>query len=116
MLDLHIDVRFKGAHTSGIPPAGFCTLEKRENLNPFVYQESAGRANPHNRYWNPGTAAELPAFPAVLSIRDSGKRTDLEPPASGVRLSASGPQTLASPTDSELSEFWHQPLASERKA
>jgi hypothetical protein len=45
--------------------AGAALYEKRENLNPFVYQESAARANPHNRYWNPENAAELPAFSSI---------------------------------------------------
>jgi hypothetical protein len=46
-------------------PAGrvLAVWKKRENLNPFVYQESAGRANSHNGYWNLGKATELPAFP-----------------------------------------------------
>jgi hypothetical protein len=74
-------VRFKGAHTPSAPPAGFLHSQKtRENLNPFVYQESAGRANPHNRYWNPGNATELPRFPSRSKYtRGSKNMPDLEP-------------------------------------
>ena len=52
-------------------------LKMWEILNPFVYQESAARANSHNRYWNPESAAELPdlpVLPALLSIREDCRR------------------------------------------
>src|SRR5258708_13063646 len=80
-------LRFKGAHTPSAPPAGSLHSQKtRENLNPFVYQESAGRANSPPPHWNPGNAAELPRFPSSQQYtRGSPNMLDLAPQTSNLK-------------------------------
>ena len=90
-------MRLKGTHTRGARRPGLEVWKKRENLNPFVYQESAGRANPHTGYWNPGNAAELPRFPSTSKYtRDRRQASDLTPETLAFSYSATHAADLLS--------------------
>jgi len=85
-------------HTPPRRPAGrvLHSEKTRENLNPFVYQESAGRANSHNRYWNPGNATELPHLTSNQQYtRGSGKMPEALRSAGMGVCSASVPPAVA---------------------
>jgi hypothetical protein len=45
---------------AGAPPGRALAIQNPGNLNPFVYQESAGSANCSTTYWNLGSVQELP--------------------------------------------------------
>jgi hypothetical protein len=49
------------------PPTGVPALEDSEKLNPFVYQENAGRANSHKDLLEPEAAREV-AFESQLGL------------------------------------------------
>jgi hypothetical protein len=54
----------------GAPPGRALAIQNLGNLNPFVYQESAGSANGATTYWNPGSVQELPVSEQFTSQLD----------------------------------------------
>ncbi len=54
----------------GAPPGRAFAIQNLGNLNPFVYQESAGSANGATTYWNLGSVQELPVSEQFTSQLD----------------------------------------------
>src|ERR1700688_506783 len=92
MLDLHVDVRFMGAHTSGIPPAGFCTLEKSGKISTHLcIRKAREEQTPTTAIGTLGPPRSCPLSQqfSVYEIQGRQPTSDPRRPASGFRLPAS---------------------------